>query len=77
MITLRLTEEEYEALKNRYRTFGTRNISELARLALQRLITGPAGPEDAWVPKLSDLDQRVRALESVISLLLARKRVTS
>ena len=39
MITLRLTEEEYEALKTRYRIYGARNISELARLALQRLIT--------------------------------------
>jgi hypothetical protein len=72
MITLRLTEEEYEALRNCYRTYGARNVSELARLALQRLIAGPAVPDDACAPKLLGLDRRVSALEFSISLLLGR-----
>ena len=34
MISLRLSDEEYQGLKAHYRAHGARNISELARLAL-------------------------------------------
>ena len=44
MISLRLSEVEYEVLKTHYRTYGARNISELARLALQRIVTDLARP---------------------------------
>jgi hypothetical protein len=77
MISLRLSEEEYEVLKTRYRTYGARNVSDLARLALQRIMAGPAGPQDACAPKLSELDQRVRALESRVLLLLEREGLIS
>ena len=46
MISLRLSEVEYEVLKAHYRTYGARNISELARLALHRIMNGAAGPHD-------------------------------
>ena len=45
MISLRLSEVEYESLKTRYRAYGTRNVSELARLALQRIATDSAGAQ--------------------------------
>lgn len=67
MISLRLSEEEYELLKTRYRTYGARNVSELARLALHRMMAGPAGPQDGFAEKLAELDERVRALESHIA----------
>jgi hypothetical protein len=46
MISLRLSEVEYEDLKSHYRAYGVRNVSELARLALQRTMAGSAGQED-------------------------------
>ena len=75
MISLRLSEVEYEVLKTHYRIYGARNISELARLALQRIVTGSAGPQDGYAAKVSELDERVRQLESQVSLLLERERV--
>ncbi len=77
MISLRLSEVDYEVLKTRYRAYGARNVSDLARLALQRLMTGVAAPQGDVIARLSELDGRVHALESTISLLLERERVKS
>ena len=74
MISLRLSKVEYEVLKTHYRTYGARNVSDLARLALQRIMTGSAASQDDFVARLSELDGRVRALESRVSLLLERER---
>ncbi|MGA3097988.1 MAG: hypothetical protein ABSF25_16155 [Bryobacteraceae bacterium] len=74
MISLRLSEEEYDILRD-YRTYGARNISEFARLALQRLKPGWAGWPDGLADKFAELDARVRTLESHVSLLLERERV--
>ncbi len=70
MISLRLSDEEYNALKTRYRTYGARNVSDLARLALQRIMS--AGPEaqNGVADKLADLDHRVHSLESQFLLLV-------
>jgi hypothetical protein len=73
MISLRLSEEEYEVLKSRYRTYGTRNVSELARLALQRIVTGSVDPQDDFAARLLDLEKRLRHLESQVSLLLLER----
>jgi len=75
MISLRLSEVEYEVLKTHYRNYGARNISDLARAALQRMMTGPAAIEGGFTEKLADLDSRVHALESEISLI-AQGRLT-
>jgi hypothetical protein len=77
MISLRLSDEEYEALKGSYLTYGVRNVSELARLAVQRIMSAPLVPEDACAPKLSELDRRVCALESCVSHLMERQKVMS
>jgi hypothetical protein len=72
-ISLRLSEGEYEVLKTRYRTYGARNVSDLARLALDRIMTVPADPQSATVAKLAELDERLQALESSIALLAQTK----
>lgn len=64
MISLRLSDVEYDILKARYRTCGARNISDLARLALQRMMNGSAGSQDGFAAKLAELDDRVHALEA-------------
>jgi Arc/MetJ-type ribon-helix-helix transcriptional regulator len=77
MISLRLSEEEYEGLNTHYRAHGVRNISEFARLAIQRIVAEPAGPEHAVAARLSELDQRLRQVESQVSLLLEHEKVMS
>ena len=77
MISLRLSEVEYEVLKAHYRTYGARNISEPARLALHRIMNGAAGPHDDIAAKVSELDERLHQLESHVSLLLEREKVMS
>jgi hypothetical protein len=77
MISLRLSEEEYELLKARYRTYGARNISDLARLALRRIMTGSADSPDDFFAKLTALDERVHTLESRISQVPEREREPS
>ena len=67
MISLRLSEVEYLALKKEYRTYGARNVSDLARLALQRIMTGSAVSHDICATKLAELDDRVHALESYVA----------
>jgi hypothetical protein len=69
MISLRLSEVEYEVLKTQYRICGARTVSELARLALQRFVSEVATPPEGFGARLSELDQRVRTLESHLSRL--------
>ena len=73
MISIRLSEAEYEVLRTHYRTYGAHNVSELARLALQRILTGPAATQGDVAVKLSELDERVRSLESHVTLLTQPK----
>jgi len=70
MISLRLSDAEYEVLKMRYRDYGARNVSDLARLALQRIMNGSDGFEESSADKLAKLDDRVRALESRVALMM-------
>jgi hypothetical protein len=74
MISLRLTEVDYELLKAQYRTYGVRNVSDLARLALQRLMKGTFGSQDPFAAKLAELDERVRNVETQLSVLTERKK---
>ena len=84
MISLRLSEEEFELLKASYHTYGARNVSDLARQALHHIMTGSPGPmtgspvpQPDFVAKLAALDNRVHTLESRVSLLHAREKVVS
>ena len=65
MISLRLSEMEYEVLKTQYRTHGARNISDLARLALRRMMNASTASPDDFAAKLTELVDRVHALESL------------
>jgi hypothetical protein len=71
MISIRLSQGEYEGLKAHYGAYGAHNVSELARLALQRMAES-AGPQDNFATKLSQLDERVHTLESQVSDILER-----
>jgi hypothetical protein len=77
MISLRLSEEEYKGLHTHYRAYGVRNMSEFTRLALQRIVAEPAGTEHGVAVRLSELDERLRQVESQLSLLMEREKVMS
>ena len=40
MISLRLSESEYDELRKVHRNYGTRNVYDFARLAMQRGVGG-------------------------------------
>jgi len=64
MISLRLSEVEFDFLKTRYQNYGARNVSDLARLAVQRMMHGWDNPGNSIAIKVAALDSRVTALES-------------
>jgi hypothetical protein len=79
MISLRLTEREYDALHTLYPSYGVRSISDLARLALQGVIGHPLNSERAFSSNFSTLQglsERVNTLESQIDLLIEKQTVT-
>jgi hypothetical protein len=71
MISFRLSEQEYEHLVNLCQTQGARSLSDLARAAMQNLITnggnghGPADIEE----RISHLDGRVKVLDRAVERL--------
>jgi hypothetical protein len=69
MISLRLSHVEYDTLKTQYRILGARNISDLARLAIQRMMSESGPSQDAVNARLAGLEDRVNALESEVSHL--------
>lgn len=72
IISIRLSDEEYRAVKSRYRTHGAHNISDLARIALQRLLEA-ACSEDQTARDLGALAARVQTLESQMASVLQRQ----
>jgi hypothetical protein len=72
MITLRVSAGEYELLKTRYQSYGVRSVSELTRLALQRILARPNEFQDTLGAKLWELDTRIQDLESKLSLFVDR-----
>ncbi len=62
IISLRLSEEEYENLKSIYASRGVRSLSEFARNAMHRVVG--EGP-----PNGDDLNGRVQLLDGKVALL--------
>ena len=66
MISLRLSDAEYAVLKTQFRAYGARNVSDLARLALQQVTQSPV-PQQGVLPRLAELEERIQVLESEMS----------
>ena len=85
MISLRLSAVEFDFLRNRYQSYGARNVSDLARLAVQRMMNGSDNPDNSTAAKVAvveqsvtDLNSRMATLESqVATILWEREMVTS
>jgi len=76
MISLRLTAGEYDALSALYPSYGARNMTELARLALQRVIGNFPGYDGELLLKVRDLDQRLNVVEGKLSFLTEREKAS-
>ena len=68
-ICFRLSEAELEYLKKRYPIHGARNVSDLIRIAVERLVYGGATSANDVTATLATLDVRIGSLESRVSIL--------
>ena len=64
MISIRLSAEEYQALQALYPTYGARSVSDFARLAMKRVMSGTYAADDAILTRLNALDERVSSIEA-------------
>jgi uncharacterized protein YceH (UPF0502 family) len=63
LISFRVYEEEYEQLKNHCQCHGIRSISDMARIALDRLANDVSTGAGILEERIEALDGRVIALE--------------
>jgi hypothetical protein len=69
MVSFRLSEEEYEGLKHICITVGARSLSDLARDAVQRLLSNGAEPKSDGDAQLRVLYERIDALDQEVKRL--------
>ncbi len=72
MICVRFSDAEYNALRTQYQTYGARNVSDLARLAIQRIMGGSPGDTRDFAAKLEEVEHRLHALEAQVSVIVKR-----
>jgi hypothetical protein len=77
MISLRLSEEEYTLLRARYSSYGARNVSDLARLALDRIMGKPPASDAELAAKVQEMNLRLIAIEQHVAFLLEREKIIS
>ncbi len=71
MISLRLSDDEYEALRSLYRLHGSRSVSEFARNAMQKVIgeTVPSA-SSTLETRIVDLDAKMASLDHEVARLV-------
>jgi len=74
MISLRVSAEEYEIFKQHYPSHGARNLSDFARLAMQRIAGESLPSSESLQSKVQELDGRLVALEACVARLLKTDR---
>jgi hypothetical protein len=78
LISLRMTEEEYEAVRQASANGGARCVSEFARNALLDSAARPkssVSPENSVCAVLSGFDHRLARLESELAQVSVRLRI--
>jgi hypothetical protein len=71
MVSFRLSEEEYEGLRRICMTVGARSLSDIARDAVQRLLSNGSEPKSDGDAKLRALYERMDALDHEVKRLAA------
>jgi predicted DNA-binding protein len=71
MISLRLSDEEYESLRSLYRLHGSRSVSEFARNAMQKVIGESVSPGgNTLESRIVDLDSKMNSLDHEVARLV-------
>jgi hypothetical protein len=79
MISVRLSEEEYSALKHLCSMTGARSVSDLTREAMRAVLTGAnrkdpiANDLDEFRAEMKNLEKKVEQLESTITTIRAER----
>ena len=68
-ISLRLSEREFETLRNLYAAKGARSISEFIRSALNRILSETAHEDDALELKVQEIDGKLTILDGEVARL--------
>lgn len=71
IITIRVSDEEYETLRAATQSRGYRNVSELARAAMQTITGEQLAPHQALARRVDDHSARIAALTHDLHRLLA------
>jgi hypothetical protein len=71
MITVRVSEEEFESLRTITHSMGYRSLSDLARAAMHSVIGDKLPPETAIATRLETFDARITRLGREIERLSA------
>jgi hypothetical protein len=77
MLSIRLSDVEYDAIKAHLQNYGARNASDLARLALQRIMSEAGASPNGFAARLAELEDRVHTLESRVALMPQQEQVMS
>jgi hypothetical protein len=68
-ISLRLSQNEFEALKSLYTAHGARSISDFVRTSIQRVISEAAPTGDGLELKVQELDGKLSILDGEVRRL--------
>jgi hypothetical protein len=71
MISIRLSDQEYDDLKNRCVARGARSLSDLARAAMNDLLNGTAG-DLALSSRVEDVCEQMRVLHQKLDEIALR-----
>lgn len=73
MISIRLSDDEFIKVREACRATGARSISDLARDAMRRLVSGApvrdGAGEEGLCARVEDLDQKLNHLQEQVSRL--------
>lgn len=77
MVSFRLSPREYQRLQTACAHYGVRSVSELARTAMDHIISTNPGPDPAngslhWRDEVRDLRDQVKSLSSELNRLAAK-----
>ena len=64
LVNFRLSEEEFQGLREASAQFGARSLSEFARCAVLKSSVGDSDSDGLLHVRLSDIDQKVSEIES-------------
>jgi hypothetical protein len=70
MVSFRLSEEEYEGLKNICTMVGARSLSDIARDAVHRMLSDTPAPKKDLETEVQSLQGRMDALDEELKRLV-------